>query len=62
MITMGVAFLLVHGAKFGGPKGGELAFIYLGGFLAIFLAGPGRFSIDGAKGGKGSKPGRDTKR
>jgi putative oxidoreductase len=62
MITMGVAFFLVHGAKFGGPKSGELAFIYLGGFFAIFLAGPGRFSIDGAKGGKSSKPNRDGKR
>ena len=46
MITMGVAFLLVHKLHLKGPGNGELAFIYLAGFMAIFLAGPGRFALD----------------
>ena len=47
--TMGVAFYLVHGTvlTFGNPKSGELAFIYLGGFVVLLLAGAGRFSADG---------------
>jgi putative oxidoreductase len=46
--TMGVAFTFVHKwvLKQGDPGSGELAFIYLGGFLAIFLAGAGRWSVD----------------
>jgi putative oxidoreductase len=62
MVTMAVAFFMVHGAKLVGPGNGELAFVYMAGFFAIFLAGPGRFSIDGAKGGKGPKPPRDAKK
>ena len=48
-ITMAVAFFLVHQMvlKAPPPKGGELAFIYLAGFLTILLAGPGRFALDG---------------
>jgi putative oxidoreductase len=46
VILTGVAFFLVHGRAMSGPASGELAFIYLAGFFAIFLAGPGRFSID----------------
>jgi putative oxidoreductase len=46
VVTMGVAFLLVHGGKFVGEGNGELSFVYLVGFLTIFLAGPGRFSLD----------------
>ncbi|HVK57754.1 MAG TPA: DoxX family protein [Candidatus Kapabacteria bacterium] len=46
-ITMTVAFFIVHRMMFKGAAPGELAFIYLGGFLAIFLAGPGRFALDG---------------
>jgi len=37
---------MVHKVEFSGAHSGELAFIYLGGFISIFLAGPGRFSID----------------
>jgi putative oxidoreductase len=46
IITMAVAFFLIHGAKLTGDGNGELAFVYLVGFVTIFLAGPGRFSID----------------
>ena len=45
-IMLGVAFFMVHQSALSGPGSGELAFIYLAGFLALFLAGPGRFSID----------------
>jgi putative oxidoreductase len=46
-ITMSVAFIFVHRLALKGANPGELAFIYLAGFLAIFLAGPGRFALDG---------------
>lgn len=44
IITMLVAFFLVHGNDAFQVK--ELAFIYLGLYLAIFLTGPGKYSID----------------
>lgn len=46
IVTMSVAFFLVHGAKLIGEGNGELAFLFLVGFVTIFLAGPGRFSVD----------------
>jgi putative oxidoreductase len=52
-IDMGVAFFLVHKMAFTGSRPGELAFIYLAGFVTLFLVGPGRFSIDKALFGKG---------
>ena len=62
-ITMAVAFLLVHGGKLSGEGNGELAFLYLVGFLVILIAGPGRFSLDevlrsgaGATEAKGKSP------
>lgn len=45
-ITMGVAFVMVHKMAFTGPASGELAFIYLGGYLVLLLAGGGRLGID----------------
>jgi putative oxidoreductase len=51
VILMTVAFFLVHGRAMSGPMSGELAFIYLAGFVAIFIAGPGRFSVDRKLGG-----------
>ncbi len=47
-VTMGVAFVKVHKMLLvaGNPQSGELAFLYLGGFVALFLAGGGRFSVD----------------
>ena len=45
--TMGVAFFLVHKASLAmGPGSGELAFIYLAGFVTLLITGPGRFSVD----------------
>lgn len=44
--TMAVAFFMVHDALLKGKDNGELAFIYFAGFVAIFLAGGGRWSVD----------------
>lgn len=52
-ITMGVAFVMVHGAGVSEKAGGEMACVYLGFAVLIFLAGPGKFSFDGA--GSGAK-------
>jgi putative oxidoreductase len=47
-VTMGVAFILVHKAALApGPASGELAFVYLAGFLALVFTGAGRYSVDG---------------
>ncbi|TDU81383.1 putative oxidoreductase [Prosthecobacter fusiformis] len=46
-ITMGVAFFIAHNAQFTGEKPGELAFVYLAGFVTLLLAGGGKFSVDG---------------
>jgi putative oxidoreductase len=48
-VTMGVAFVRVHKMVLMAAPGaatGELPFIYLGGFVVLFLAGAGRFSVD----------------
>jgi putative oxidoreductase len=45
-VTMAVAFFFVHQGSLSGETSGELAFIYLAGFVALFLAGPGCFSLD----------------
>ena len=55
-ITMSVAFVMVHRMVLRGDNPGELAFIYLAGFLTIFLAGSGRFALDGKSKGGASKP------
>jgi len=47
MINTGVAFIFVHKLAFFGQRSGELPWIYFGWALAIFIAGPGRFSFDG---------------
>ncbi|MCR6655920.1 MAG: DoxX family protein [Opitutus sp.] len=46
-IVMAFAFFAAHGAKLSGPGSGELAFIFLAGFVTLLVAGPGRFSVDG---------------
>jgi putative oxidoreductase len=43
IVAMGVAFFDVHDAMM--PEG-ELALIYLIVFVLLFMAGPGRFSVD----------------
>ena len=52
-ITMATAFFLVHKMALSGPSSGELAFIYLAGFVALLVAGGGRFAIDAKLGGRG---------
>jgi len=52
-ITMGVAYFVAHGAKLSGPGNGELAFIFLAGFVALVVAGGGRFGFDRKLGAKG---------
>jgi putative oxidoreductase len=46
IITMAVAFFLAHGGKLTGQGNGELAFIYLGGFVTLLIAGAGKYSVD----------------
>lgn len=46
IIELGIAFALVHHLKVAGPGNGELAYTYIGAFLILLIAGPGRFSID----------------
>lgn len=49
VIDLGVALLIVHKAVSGA---GELAFIYSAGYVALLIAGGGRFSVDKALFGK----------
>jgi putative oxidoreductase len=44
--TMSFAFVKVHEMALSGPKSGELAFVYLAGFVTLLLAGGGRLSAD----------------
>lgn len=46
VITMAVAFFVIHGGVLVGEGNGEMAFIYLAGFVALLIAGPGRYSLD----------------
>ncbi|MEO0556761.1 MAG: DoxX family protein [Bacteroidota bacterium] len=43
--TMGVAFFVRHGEDPFGER--ELAFVFLVGFLAVMVAGAGRYAVDG---------------
>mgnify|MGYP002787459321 FL=1 len=45
-ITMATAFTVGHGMALSGERSGELPFIFLAGFLALLIAGPGRYSVD----------------
>lgn len=46
-VNMTVAWIVAHGARLSGAGSGETAFIYLAVFVALAIAGPGRYSIDG---------------
>jgi putative oxidoreductase len=46
IVTMAVAFFLIHGGRLVGDGNGEMAFLYLAGFVALLIAGPGRYSFD----------------
>lgn len=50
-ITMAVAFFVAHGGVLSGEGSGEMAFIYMAGYLVLFLAGGGSWSLDGMTGG-----------
>jgi len=45
-ITMGVAFFIQEHGKLTGLMHGELAFLYLAGFVALFFSGAGKYSVD----------------
>lgn len=46
VINLTTAFFVAHGGRLSGQGNGELAFLFLGGFLTLFLTGAGRFSLD----------------
>ena len=46
VIDMFVAFLMVHKTAMTGQSGGEMAFIYLAGYITLLIAGGGLFSLD----------------
>ncbi len=45
-INLAVAFVLVHKGSLSGAHSGELAFIYLAGYILLLIAGAGRISVD----------------
>jgi putative oxidoreductase len=47
-INTGAAFALVHKFALSGPHSGELPLLFCVWALAILIAGPGRYSVDGA--------------
>ena len=51
-IAMATAFFFAHGARFTGQGNGELAFMFLGAFVTLLLAGGGRYSIDASTGAR----------
>jgi putative oxidoreductase len=52
IINMAVVYCVVDKFALFPARNGELPLLFLGGFLAIFIAGPGRFSIDAKLGNK----------
>jgi len=46
VVNMATAFVTAHGARLSGQGNGELAFLYLGAFLTLVVAGAGRYSLD----------------
>jgi putative oxidoreductase len=52
VIDMTVAFFMVHKTAMSGAHSGEMAFLYLAGFVALLLAGGGKFSVDNCAFGK----------
>jgi len=55
VIDMFVAFLMVHKAGMSGQGSGELAFLYLAGFVILCIAGGGLFSLDTVAFGKAGR-------
>ncbi|MGE0448773.1 MAG: DoxX family protein [Vicinamibacterales bacterium] len=52
-VNMTTAFVFSHGMRLSGPGNGELAFLYLGAFLTLLVAGAGRYSLDRVLFGRG---------
>lgn len=50
VINLSVAFAFAHHFQLFGQRSGELAFAFLGAFLALCIAGGGRWSVDGLRG------------
>lgn len=46
VVDMFVAFLMVHKSELSGQGNGELAFLYLAGYVILVIAGGGLFSLD----------------
>ena len=46
-INTGAAFVVAHKFSLLGPHSGELALLFFGWAVAILIAGPGRYSVDG---------------
>jgi len=62
VIDMFVAFLMVHKTELTGQDNGELAFLYLAGYVVLLIAGGGLFSLDTiafARAGRGRTPQKD---
>ncbi|HVU33074.1 MAG TPA: DoxX family protein [Opitutaceae bacterium] len=45
-LGFGILFWKVHGHVLSGAHSGELAFVYLGVYVALFCAGAGKYSVD----------------
>lgn len=48
IIVMAMAFFVIHQGVF---KAGEMSLVYLAGFTALLVSGPGKYSFDGNGGG-----------
>ena len=46
VIDLAVAFAFAHHFQLFGQRNGELAFLFVGGFLALCISGAGRWSVD----------------
>jgi len=55
VIDLFVAFLMVHQSALSGKNSGELAFIYLSGFMFLLITGGGMISLDMVVFGKSKK-------
>lgn len=55
VVDMFVAFLMVHDSALSGKNSGELAFIYLSGYVVLLITGGGMISLDMVAFGKSKK-------
>ncbi len=52
LIELGTAFWFVHGHRLTGSGNGELPYLYVGVYLALLIAGGGKYSVDASIGAK----------